>query len=79
MASGCAVISSIPLEFEGIHLSYNGTSQLIEAIQSLWADPEAIRRMGRRNVEMAQAYTWDEYGANLTAVYEEVLQKNEYR
>ena len=73
MASGCAVISTIPLEFEGVRLQPGDQQGLVEGIRRLWDDRNETARMGRRNAELAQSYTWDRFTDSLLNTYEELL------
>jgi glycosyltransferase involved in cell wall biosynthesis len=73
MASGCAIISTIPLEFEGVHLHPGDQDGLVNAVKTLWNDPCATARMGESNVELAKGYTWDRFSQNLLNTYDDVL------
>ena len=73
MASGCAVISTIPLEFEGIRVEPGDRPAIIDAVRRLWADPDLTRQMGLRNAQLAPAYTWDRFLATLTDTYDQIL------
>ncbi len=73
MASGCAIVSTLPLEYEGRHVTPGNITELIEAVRDIWAAPERMLDMGARNVELAKRYSWSNYCAALTALYEGVL------
>ncbi len=73
MANGCAVVSSIPLEFAGARVAAGDRGAMISAIRRLWADPDECRDAGRRNMEIAKAYTWDRYIDAVLQAYDEVL------
>jgi glycosyltransferase involved in cell wall biosynthesis len=73
MASGCAVICTLPLEFEGIFVPAGNVDRLIDAVRYLWDHPEETSRIGQRNRERARTYDWDRHAENLVALYEEVL------
>lgn len=73
MASGCAIVSSIDLEFEGFHVEPGDERAMAEAVQKLWNDPGTCRAMGERNVELAGSHSWDRYGEKYFATYEEVI------
>ncbi len=73
MASGCAIVSSIPLPFEGFHTDAEDVSGMVNALRSLLGNPERTREIGRLNAAKAQFYTWDRHVDRLTAIYEEVL------
>ena len=73
MASGCAVVSSVPLEFEGIGVDADDTGAMVRAIQTLWDDPVETARMGRANRALAQHYSWDRFTNSMLLTYEQVL------
>lgn len=73
MASGCAIVSSVPLEFAGLRVDAGDNAAMADAVDRLWADPDATACMGRRNVELAQQYNWDRYTNILMETYASVL------
>ncbi|MBI5836200.1 MAG: glycosyltransferase family 4 protein [Candidatus Eisenbacteria bacterium] len=73
MASGCAVVSSIPLPFAGERIAYGDSAAITAAVRRLWNDRDESRRVGLRNVAMASQYTWDRYTTTLLDTYEELL------
>jgi len=73
MASGCAVVSSIDLEFAGISVEAGDVAAMAEAVDKLWSDPRTCQTMGERNVELARVHSWDRYGDKFYATYEQVL------
>jgi len=74
MAAGCAIVSTIPLGFEGAVVRAGNREAMIQAISRLSADPEETSRIGRRNMELAKAYTWDRHTDLLLDIYAKVLQ-----
>ena len=73
MASGCAIVSSVPLEYEGARVYPGDVASMVAAIQSLWADPQRVARMGRSNIDMASRYNWDSFTAALLDTYGQIL------
>jgi len=73
MASGCAVVSTLPMPFEGIKVMPGDRTAMINAVETLWADPALTADMGYRNVDLARKYTWDAYITELIRVYETIL------
>ncbi len=73
MASGCAVVSSAPLPFEGERIVPGDTGAFVQAIERLWADPQRCAAAGTRNASLAQAYSWPLHVERLDAVYRELL------
>ena len=74
MASGCAIISSIPLPFDGIRVAPEDTQGMIAGVRQLWNSKETAERMGRANVETAKSYDWRIFGQGLCDIYRKVLQ-----
>lgn len=72
MASGCAIVSTIPLDYEGITVKPADSKQLKEAIEKLVKNPDMAIRMGKKNREKAKTYRWDSFIDELIKVYEEV-------
>jgi len=73
MASGCAVVSSVPLEFEGAHVAPGDIPGMVAAVRRLADDPDERSRMGERNIALADRYDWDRFTACLIGTYEHVL------
>jgi glycosyltransferase involved in cell wall biosynthesis len=73
MASGCAVISSVQLPYEGVRINAEDRDEMIAAVRKLWFDREITARMGRLNVALAQQYSWESYTDRLLATYSQVL------
>ena len=73
MASGCAVISSVPLSFEGIKIDAGDRAAMIAAISKLWKNRDLTWQMGRRNMELAQLFTWERYITELLGVYQSIM------
>ncbi len=75
MASGCAIISSVPLAFEGARIDPTEQGALRAAIWELWQDRAACVRMGERNRQLAQQYSWPRYTDSLIACLDAVRQE----
>jgi len=73
MASGCAVISSIPLEFEGVRVQPGDIPAMISGVRRLLDDAQQTRSMGSRNAWLAQQYTWDRFASLLVHLYQDAL------
>jgi glycosyltransferase involved in cell wall biosynthesis len=73
MASGCAIVSTVPLEYEGVHVRAGDLGQLVAAVRDLWRQPERMREMGARNVELAQRYNLANQSDALIRLYQEVV------
>lgn len=73
MASGCAVISTVPLPFAGILVPPGDPRAIGAAVRRLWSRPDEVARLARRNVELAQGYTWERHTTALLDLYAELL------
>lgn len=72
MASGCAVVSSAPLEFEGARIDPDDVPGIKLALEQLWDDSARCYECGIRNMALAQAYSWQRHIASLEAVYRDL-------
>lgn len=75
MASGCAIVSTIPLDYEGVGVDCSNVEQLKNAIDHLIDNPKKAERMGRINRKKAKKYNWDDFTKRLIKIYEEILNK----
>jgi glycosyltransferase involved in cell wall biosynthesis len=73
MASGCAIVSSVPLDYEGAHVRPGDIASMVHAIRRLWQDPQQLARMSQRNVETASRYSWDRFTSELLDTYQQIL------
>ena len=73
MASGCAIVSTIPLDYEGIKTDVGNTEQLKNGIKYLINNPDIALEMGKKNREEAKNYSWDTFIKKLIKTYEEIL------
>lgn len=72
MASGCAIVSTVPLEYEGAYVEAGDVGQLVAAVRDIWSKPTRMREMGERNVVLAQRYSWARHCRALTEIYDEI-------
>jgi glycosyltransferase involved in cell wall biosynthesis len=73
MASGCAIISTIPLDFEGIRIEQNNTRQLINAIYHLYKNPKLTQKMGKKNLKLSKKYNWKKFTKAYMNLYEKLV------
>ena len=73
MASGCAIVSSLPLEFEGIRVPAGDRAAMVRALKTLWDDHGQTASMGMHNVELAREYTWSNFISVLVKTYSEIM------
>jgi glycosyltransferase involved in cell wall biosynthesis len=73
MASGCAIVSTIDLDYEGIKVRPHDVDAMIQAIRDLWNDRDRTALMGNINVERAKNITWEHYADTLRDTYLELI------
>lgn len=73
MASGCAVVSTLPVEFAGEHVPAGSVPDLVAAIERVWDQRPESLAMGQRNRELAGRYSWTRLVDSLVSLYQEVL------
>jgi len=73
MASGCAIVSTVPLDYEGANVPPKSSGALEAAVRSLVGDPKKTEALGRRNAELSKDYSWDAAAEKLKKMYEELL------
>ena len=73
MASGCAVVCTLPFDFDGLKVEPGDVPGLIAAVRSLALDPARARSLGEQNVARALSHNWEDFAAILHGVYREVL------
>jgi len=76
MASGCAIVSTSELPFEGRRVVFGDQKGLTEAIRSLWNDPAACAEFGEKNHKIAQNFNWERHVRSLLKVYGEIISSN---
>lgn len=75
MASGCAIVSTVPLDYNGIKVKIANIEQLKKGIRYLIANPNVAIRMGKNNVKKVKQYDWDNFIKELIKIYREVLSR----
>jgi glycosyltransferase involved in cell wall biosynthesis len=73
MASGCAVVCTLPFEFAGVQPAPGDVDAIVAAIERLVSHPQEARALGARNVELARGRSWEAFAQALHATYCEVL------
>ena len=73
MASGCAIISTIPLDYSGIKVKFGNSKKIKKAIEYLIENPDKALKMGKKNRKKAKEYDWNLFIEKLIETYKEVL------
>jgi glycosyltransferase involved in cell wall biosynthesis len=69
MASGCAVVSTVPLDYKGFKVDVGDVEQLKNAILYLFENPAKALNMGIENREKVKEYRWDKCIEKLGNLY----------
>ena len=75
MASGCAIVSTVPLDYRGVKVQYGDNESLKHAIRNLIDNPKLAERLGKENMKIAKKYDWEVFVDSLEKLYYELLQK----
>jgi glycosyltransferase involved in cell wall biosynthesis len=77
MASGCAIISTVPLDYKGFTIAPGDVDAIVESIRKLRENQELAESMGRENVGIAKKYTWDNFIKGMMSIYDELLRNGQ--
>ncbi|MEM5882885.1 MAG: glycosyltransferase family 4 protein [Candidatus Aenigmatarchaeota archaeon] len=72
MASGCAIVSTVPLDFCGVHVKFGNVEELANSIKCLIENKGKARKMGKNNIKKVKAYNWNKFIDKLIEIYEEI-------
>lgn len=75
MASGCAVISTVPLQYRGVKIRFGDNEALKHAIRKLIDNPKLAEKLGKENIELAKKYDWKKFVDNLEKLYFRLLKE----
>ena len=75
MASGCAIVSTIPLKYEGFIVKSGCINEMAEKIKYLMENKKITKAMRKKNIELAKKYTWKNFTDKLLEIYDEILEK----
>jgi glycosyltransferase involved in cell wall biosynthesis len=71
MASGCAIVSTIPFDYSGFTVQPRNVEHLVEKIKYLFENKKIAIKMGKENRERVKKYRWDK----ILEIYDEVVKK----
>jgi len=75
MASGCAIVSTVPLDYRGVKIQYGDNESLKHAIRNLIDNPELAESLGKENVKIAKKYDWKKFADSLENLYFKLLKE----
>jgi len=73
MASGCAIVSTIPLNYSGIKIEAQNKKSIVEAIRHLHKNPKLVKKMRMENLKKSEEYDWDEFTKRMIKIYDEMV------
>jgi len=73
MASGCAIVSTVPLDYEGMRIDFGDVNNLKNSIEYLIDNQKVALKMGRKNRKGVKEYRWDSFIDKLVQVYEDCM------
>ena len=73
MASGCSIVSTLPLDYEGIKVNWGDVEELKKALNYLIENPDIAAKMGKINRRKASEYSWDKFMKRLIEIYEGLI------
>lgn len=76
MASGCPVVSTIPLGYHGFVVKPGDTKAMAESISFLMKNLKESARMGKKNIWLSRKYSWKNFTSSLLRVYSSILKKH---
>ena len=73
MASGCAVISTIPLNYSGIKIDARSKKSIVDGIMHLRENPSLVKKMGEENLEKSKEYDWVKFTKRMIKIYDDLI------
>jgi len=77
MASGCAIVSTVPLDYKGFTISPGDVDAIVDSVRKLTDNKELAESMGRENVRLAKKYTWENFIKGMMSIYDELLRNRQ--
>jgi glycosyltransferase involved in cell wall biosynthesis len=73
MASGCAIVGSAPIDFEGERIDPDDPEDVHRGLLALWTDPERCTACGLGNIQRARVFDWHSHTLQLEDIYRAAL------
>ncbi len=73
MASGCAIVSTVPLGYKGAVVNPGDVEQMARVITTYMENPQQMENEGKKNRLLAQQFTWGKFTEKLVKEYEDML------
>jgi glycosyltransferase involved in cell wall biosynthesis len=72
MASGCAIVSTVPLDFKGFLIPPKSSLAIKNAIEKLIKNPKLCENFGRENIQKSKQYDWEKFTKGFIKIYKEL-------
>jgi len=72
MASGCAIVSTIPLNYKGFLVGKGNIEQMAKAINYLMKNKDKAEKFGKRNIKLAKKYNLKNFKKSLFKAINEI-------
>lgn len=69
MASGCPIVSTVPLGYGGFVDQPGNISSMAKHIEYLMNNPEESKKLCQENILLSKKYTWENFTEKLIALY----------
>lgn len=66
MASGCAIVSTVPLDYYGRYIANENIDEIVESIMYVWKN----YKIGIRNRDKVKNYSWEKFVKQFIELYE---------
>ncbi len=71
MHNGCAIVSTVPLDYKGIHLTK--PEDLTVSIKKLFDNPYKVLKAGKENAIISRKYTWENFSKIIEQKYLSII------
>lgn len=80
MAAGCAIVSTVPLNYKGFKIKENESVESIaKKIEFLIKNEKVAREWGEENRKIGKKYSWKNFVEKIVKIYEEILKDHNFR
>ncbi len=73
MASGCAVVSTVPLDYYGERVDIKDSEALKDAINKIIRNEKNALQIGMKNRKLASEYNWKNFIDRVIKIYEDLI------
>lgn len=74
MYFGCAIVSTIPLNFKGAKIRKRNVEDIKNSIKYLIKNEDEAKKFGKENMKRGKKYNWKDFTKELLKTYKEILE-----